>query len=214
MSPPDPPVHPIRFELHRFEDSAHELVPIIGSTSLVDLVKQFEEGAGVDPPGGYAGLVRDNYRFGDLGLYLAGQQQPWPGARVPLLGCECGEWGCWPLLATVTIADGIAEWSDSASLIDLNATTRGSAPCDLLRRTTAPLSPQSHRCPETTDPPVRSRRPTQKSGATGQASRFAANEAVLPHESRVRVVTGWIAAPDAMRSPRSRCRFEASPRGR
>jgi hypothetical protein len=125
MSPPDPPVHPIRFELHRFEDSAHELVPIIGSTSLVDLVKQFEEGAGFDPTGGYAGLVLDNYRFGDLGLYLAGQQQPWPGARVPLLGCECGEWGCWPLLATVTIADGVAEWSD---FIDLNATTRGSAP--------------------------------------------------------------------------------------
>jgi hypothetical protein len=69
-------------------------------------------GAGFDPTGGYAGPVLDNYRFGDLGLYLAGQQQPRPGARVPLLGCECGEWGCWPLLATVTIADGIAEWSD------------------------------------------------------------------------------------------------------
>jgi hypothetical protein len=175
MSPPDPPVHPIRFELHRFEDSAHELVPIIGSTSLVDLVKQFEEGAGFDLTGGYAGLVLDNYRFGDLGLYLAGQQQPWPGARVPLLGCECGEWGCWPLLATVTIADGVAEWSDFGQPHRPERDYSRFGPCDLSRRTTAPLSPQSHRCPETTDPPVQSRRPTQKSGATSQASRFAAD---------------------------------------
>lgn len=109
MSSPNPQVQPIRFELHSFEDSAHELVPIIESSSLVDLVEQFEAGPGFDPSGGYAGLVLEHYRLGDLGLYLTGQQQPWPGARVPLLGCECGEWGCWPLLATVKIAAGIVD---------------------------------------------------------------------------------------------------------
>ena len=49
-------VGPIRFELHRFEDSAHELVPIIGSTSLVDLVKQFEEVRGSTLPAGSPAL--------------------------------------------------------------------------------------------------------------------------------------------------------------
>jgi hypothetical protein len=32
--------------------------------------------------------------------------------RVPLLGCECGEWGCLPLLATMTVLDDAVRWSD------------------------------------------------------------------------------------------------------
>lgn len=31
--------------------------------------------------------------------------------QVPLLGCACGEWGCWPLIATITIAYEVVEWS-------------------------------------------------------------------------------------------------------
>jgi hypothetical protein len=28
-----------------------------------------------------------------------------------LLGCECGEWGCWPLTARVEIGDGVVRWT-------------------------------------------------------------------------------------------------------
>ncbi|MFC7616095.1 hypothetical protein ACFQV2_24110 [Actinokineospora soli] len=32
------------------------------------------------------------------------------GTRVPLLGCSCGDLGCWPLLAHVGVADGRVVW--------------------------------------------------------------------------------------------------------
>jgi hypothetical protein len=58
-------------------------------------------------------LCRGNdYRFGDLRQYLVGRQPPWPGERVPLLGCDCGEWGCWPLVATVRSESGTVTWSE------------------------------------------------------------------------------------------------------
>jgi hypothetical protein len=35
----------------------------------------------------------------------------WEG-RVPLLACgACGDWGCWPLLAVITIDDRVVTWS-------------------------------------------------------------------------------------------------------
>jgi hypothetical protein len=56
--------------------------------------------------------VLEHYRFGDLAQYLFGAQFPWPGHQVPLLGCQCGEWGCWPLIASVTATDQEVLWSD------------------------------------------------------------------------------------------------------
>jgi hypothetical protein len=102
----------IRFEVRLFGTHAHELVPVVDSSSLVELVTTFEADSGYEPAGGYAGLVLEHYRFGDLTRYLAGEQSPWPGARVPLLGCQCGEWGCWPLIASVTVKDQEVLWSD------------------------------------------------------------------------------------------------------
>jgi hypothetical protein len=87
------------------------MVPMIGSCSLADLARAFESRAGHEPAGRCAGLVLEHYNFGDLNLYLAGEQRPWPGLDVPLLGCECGEWGCWPLVARIDQADGVVEWS-------------------------------------------------------------------------------------------------------
>lgn len=28
-----------------------------------------------------------------------------------LLGCTCGEWGCWPLTATVEVTDSVVSWT-------------------------------------------------------------------------------------------------------
>ncbi|MFF9062603.1 hypothetical protein ACF09K_28515 [Streptomyces sp. NPDC014882] len=33
------------------------------------------------------------------------------GDTVPLLGCSCGIWGCWPLMAKVTVSSTTVTWS-------------------------------------------------------------------------------------------------------
>ncbi|MDX3573484.1 hypothetical protein [Streptomyces sp. ID05-47C] len=33
------------------------------------------------------------------------------GDAVPLLGCSCGIWGCWPLMAKVTVTPTAVTWS-------------------------------------------------------------------------------------------------------
>lgn len=32
--------------------------------------------------------------------------------HTPLLRCECGEWGCWPLLADVVVKEASVQWRD------------------------------------------------------------------------------------------------------
>jgi hypothetical protein len=101
----------IDFDFRPLYRGAVQMVSVVDSRSLTDLVAEFESRAGYEPAGGYAGLVPEHYDLGDLSLYLMGEQVPWPGHEVALLGCECGEWGCWPLVAHVVAADGIVEWS-------------------------------------------------------------------------------------------------------
>ena len=101
----------IRFDIVPFGRSARELVPVVGTRRLADLVTEFETEYGFTPAGGYAGLVLDYYAFGDLPRYLTGDQDPWPGEQVPLLGCQCGEWGCWPMIACVTVTEATVRWS-------------------------------------------------------------------------------------------------------
>lgn len=101
----------IEFDFRPLYRGAVQMVPVIDSRSLADMAQEFESSAGYTPVGRYAGLVLEHYDFGDIDLYLAGEQLPWPGHDVALLGCECGEWGCWPLVAHVAAADGVVEWS-------------------------------------------------------------------------------------------------------
>ncbi len=39
-----------------------------------------------------------HYDFGDSANHLVGIHRRPGSDRVPLLGCECGDWGCWPLM--------------------------------------------------------------------------------------------------------------------
>src|SRR4051812_46116737 len=32
------------------------------------------------------------------------------GAKTPVLGCECGEWGCWPLMARIAMTAELVIW--------------------------------------------------------------------------------------------------------
>jgi len=103
--------HRIWFELDEFEETSQELVPVVDGRRLDDLVEEYERDKSFDIIGGYAGLVLDHVKVRDLRQYFAGKQQPWPGHRVPLLGCECGELGCWPLVAAVEQEDEVVRWS-------------------------------------------------------------------------------------------------------
>lgn len=113
---PTPPlIRKVRFDIRPWGDGpdpARELLPYVDNVSLVKLVSGFEHAAGYDVPGQYAGLVLDHFKFGDLTAYLAGEPGSyWSGEGViALLGCDCGEVGCWPLEARVLCDDDWVTW--------------------------------------------------------------------------------------------------------
>lgn len=53
-----------------------------------------------DPVGGYGGLIPESFNFGTLDRYFLGDFEPNSYfaeiGGVYLLGCDCGEVGCWP----------------------------------------------------------------------------------------------------------------------
>lgn len=104
-------VHTVRFERTPWGDPSSEeteLLPYVDGVSLVELVRGYEAAAGYDVPGSYAGLVLEHFHYGDLTAYLRGEPETsyWRSkGMIALLGCDCGEVGCWPLEAHV-VADG------------------------------------------------------------------------------------------------------------
>ncbi|WP_239313920.1 hypothetical protein [Plantactinospora mayteni] len=114
--PTPPPIRKVRFEVRPWGHGptpAREVLPYIDNVSLVDLVRGYELAAGYDVPGAYAGIVLDHFNFGDLTSYLTGAPDSayWANRGViALLGCDCGEVGCWPLEALVLLDDGLVTW--------------------------------------------------------------------------------------------------------
>lgn len=114
--PASPLIRKVRFGIRSWgagPDSARELQPYIDNVSLVDLVSGFEKSAGYDIPGGYAGIVLDHFDLGDLTAYLTGRPDSAYWARrgvIALLGCNCGEVGCWPLEARVLVHKDLVTW--------------------------------------------------------------------------------------------------------
>jgi hypothetical protein len=74
-------------------------VPVIDGRPLTDLVEEFEREHGFDPAGGYGGLVFEFFDFGPI------EQHFRKSGDVYVLGCDCGEVGCWPLMCQIK-ADG------------------------------------------------------------------------------------------------------------
>jgi len=92
----------------READGLPEIIPLIGGESLVTLVDAYELGAGMEPAGdAYGGLVPGSFRFGPFDQhFLSGGKGP----KGAVLGCGCGEWGCWPLLARITVGERVVVW--------------------------------------------------------------------------------------------------------
>jgi hypothetical protein len=92
------------------------LMPYLNGVPLRDLVRKVElpharrEGR-PDLAGSYAGLLDEDVRWPGR-HYLGVPVLSWFGdADTVLLGCVCGEWGCWPFTAFVTVDEETVTWS-------------------------------------------------------------------------------------------------------
>ncbi|MFD0740740.1 hypothetical protein ACFQ1L_01260 [Phytohabitans flavus] len=91
--------------------NVHEVVPAVDGALLTDLVDVFELAAGMQPAGAaYGGLIPAFFRFGPLDKHFHGRSTSTMGPKTPLLGCECGEWGCWPLTARIAVTERSVTW--------------------------------------------------------------------------------------------------------
>jgi hypothetical protein len=53
------------------------------------------------------GLIPAFFRFGTAAEHYLSTTK-----KIPILGCECGEWGHWPLMARVHADDERVIWTD------------------------------------------------------------------------------------------------------
>jgi hypothetical protein len=87
------------------------IVPIVNGVRLTALVEEFERERLYEPVGGYAGIVPTHFNFGRLDQYfLATSAAPPFADKRWLLGCECGEAGCWPLEARIVTHEREIVW--------------------------------------------------------------------------------------------------------
>ncbi|MDT0275196.1 hypothetical protein [Blastococcus goldschmidtiae] len=84
------------------------VTPVVDGTPLTDLVADFEIAQGFgELAGTYAGIV-----VGADGRPLVGELLG--DGRRSLLGCECGDTGCWPLEAEIRFDDWSVTWDGFA----------------------------------------------------------------------------------------------------
>ncbi|MFG2834309.1 hypothetical protein ACGFYE_04855 [Streptomyces zaomyceticus] len=67
-----------------------------------ELIDGFETTAGKQPAGEvYGGLIPEVFRCGSMKDHCPGRSTGATGAKTPVLGCECGERGCRPLMTAL-----------------------------------------------------------------------------------------------------------------
>lgn len=88
---------------------------VINGRDLVDLVATFERGFAGELAGKYEPLPANDLVAPSR--HLLGEPQrlyQYAEGRVALLGCECGESGCWPFVARIEVGDDRVTWRDFA----------------------------------------------------------------------------------------------------
>ncbi len=93
------------------------LTPVINDVLLTTLIAGFERKHAMDPAGGYGGLVPAFFRYGPLDLYFLGKSKDGyfnTEGECYVLGCQCGEVGCWPLSARIATNERQIVWNHFA----------------------------------------------------------------------------------------------------
>jgi hypothetical protein len=82
--------------------SCDAVVPLIDGTPLTELIDVFEVRAEMQPTGEMYGGFTADARDADFFR---------PGKLRPVLACSCGDTGCWPLLADITVEGDTIVWN-------------------------------------------------------------------------------------------------------
>ena len=124
------------------------LTPVINDVPLTDLIERFEREHGMEPAGGYGGLVPSFFRYGPLNRYFLGQSEDelfQKKGEHYLLACKCGEVGCWPLSARITAIESSAFGIPLLKSIVASATMHRLVPLNLSSPATEMRSMKSRR---------------------------------------------------------------------
>jgi hypothetical protein len=112
-------VHNIEFrivEVTRQRDPVRTIEPHVDGRSLIEIVKAVElpaatEGREPDLAGAYYGLTLTDEVAWPSRHFLGEPVLQWfADGDTVLLGCQCGDWGCWPLTANVAIEGTQVVW--------------------------------------------------------------------------------------------------------
>jgi hypothetical protein len=105
-----------------FPDDLRQIRIKVNGVDLPELVREAELPAAraddeEEIAGNYIGLVAGYMRIDLAGQFLGGRGTPMftdSDDRTALLGCGCGEVGCSPLMARVTVTEDTVTWDDFA----------------------------------------------------------------------------------------------------
>lgn len=91
------------------------ITPVIDGIALSSLVTDFERNSGFsDPTGGYGGIIPAFFSYGPIDTYFRGsggnQGESDRDNEIYVLACDCGEVGCWALMASVVATECGYRW--------------------------------------------------------------------------------------------------------
>jgi hypothetical protein len=102
-----------------FADGLRQIKITVNGVEFPELVREAELPSATadeeeDVAGNYIGLVAGYTRIDLAGQFLGGQGTPMfdDEGKTALLGCGCGEVGCSPLMARITVTDETVTWDD------------------------------------------------------------------------------------------------------
>jgi hypothetical protein len=114
----------IRFEIGEIADPASGLVDavdiFVNGRNLVDILKEAEQPFAPregkpDLAGGYVGLSPEEVFLPSPRLFgepTTHYDRDARDGKIAVLGCVCGDPGCWPLRVEITLRDDLVIWSD------------------------------------------------------------------------------------------------------